>query len=80
MIFNIRHDLSNNHSSEFDIIYKIPIGVKAAGLKGSKNGFFEYSSNATSRITNWTREQNDFIFKNTPNYLKRNWNNYMSFD
>ena len=80
VMFNIRHDLSNNRSSEFDIIYKIPIGVKTAGLKGSKNGFFEYSSNAASRITNWTREQNDLIFKNTPNHLKRNWNNYISFD
>jgi hypothetical protein len=80
IMFNIRHDLSNNRSSEFDIIYKIPIGVKTTGLKGSKNGFFEYSSNAASRITNWTREQNDLIFKNTPNHLKRNWNNYISFD
>ena len=80
VMFNIRHDLSNNRSSEFDIIYKIPIGVKTTGLKGSKNGFFEYSSNAASRITNWTREQNDLIFNNTPNHLKRNWNNYISFD
>ena len=55
-MLSIRHDLSNNRSSEFDIIYQIPIGVKAAGLKGSKNSFFEYSSNAASRITNWTRE------------------------
>ena len=80
VMLSIRHDLSNNRSSEFDIIYQIPIGVKAAGLKGSKNSFFEYSSNAASRITDWTRKQNDLIFKNTPNHLKRNWNNYISFD
>jgi hypothetical protein len=80
VMLSIRQDLSKNRSSEFNIIYQIPVGVKAAGLKGSKNSFFEYSSNTASRITNWTRKQNDFIFKNTPNHLRRNWNNYMNFN
>lgn len=80
VMLSIRQNLSKNLSSEFNIIYQIPLGVKVAGLTGSKNSFFEYSSNTASRITNWTRKQNDFIFKNTPNHLRRNWNNYMSFN
>ena len=80
VMISIRQDLSKNRSSEFNIIYQIPVSVKAAGLKGSKNSFFEYSSNTASRITNWTRKQNDFIFKNTPNHLRRSWNNYMDFN
>ncbi len=80
VMLSIRQDLSKNRSSEFNIIYQIPLGVKATGLKGSKNSFFEYSSSTASRITNWTRKQNDFIFKNTPDHLRRNWNNYMNFN
>jgi hypothetical protein len=80
VMLSIRQDLSKNRSSEFNIIYQIPVGIKAAGLKRSKNSFFEYSSNTANRITNWTRKQNDFIFKNTPDHLRRNWNNYMSFN
>ena len=79
-MLSIRQDLSKNRSSEFNIIYQIPLGVKATGLKGSENSFFEYSSSTASRITNWTRKQNDFIFKNTPDHLRRNWNNYMNFN
>lgn len=78
--FTFRHDLSTNHLSEFGIIYQIPLGVRRSGLKETKTGFFEYSSNTASRITNWTSEQNDLVFNNTPNHLKRNWNNYISFD
>ena len=80
VMLRIRQDFSKNHSPEFNIIYQIPVGIKAAGLKGSKISFFEYSSNTANRITNWTRKQNDFIFKNTPDQLRRNWNNYMSFN
>ena len=80
VMLRIRQDLSKNLSPEFNIIYQIPVSLKTAGLKGSKNSFFEYSSNTASRITNWTRKQNDFIFKNTPDHLRRNWNNYMNFN
>ena len=81
--FNVtaRYDIKNNFASELDLNFTIPLGSKKPNSTFNKNNIYvKFQSKSGLRLTSWTRDDNNFIFKNTPNYLKRNWNNYMSFD
>ena len=76
-----RYDIKNNFASELDLNFTIPLGSKKPNsIFNQSNVYVKFRSKPRLILTNWTRDDNNLIFKNTPSYLKRNWNNYMSFD
>ncbi len=70
----------NSASSGIDFIVEVPFFSSTNNSYSDISSFFEYSSNITSQVNRWIRGQNDFIFKNTPNYLRRNWKEYINFN
>ena len=76
----LRPGAFNSTSSEIDFVVEVPFFSSTNNSHSDISGFFEYSSNITSQVNRWIRVQNDFIFKNTPNYLRRNWKEYINFN
>ena len=77
---NWRPGTFNSASTEIDLVVEVPFFSSTNNSYSDISSFFEYSSNITSQVNRWIRGQNDFIFKNTPNYLRRNWKEYINFN
>ena len=79
ILLKIRHNIANNFASEFKLSYTIPLGGNNKLASGNTNAHLTYRSNDVNRITDWLEQDSNLIFMNTPNHLRRNWNNYINF-
>ena len=80
ILLKIKHNIANNFASEFKLSYTIPLGGNNKLAYGNTNANLTYFSNDANRITDWLEQDSNTIFMNTPNHLRRNWNNYINFD
>ncbi|MFL2812170.1 MAG: hypothetical protein ACJ0BV_11910 [Paracoccaceae bacterium] len=80
ILLKIKYNIANNFASEFKLSYTIPLGEKNKLDSGNTNADITYRSNTANRITDWLEQDSNIIFMNTPNHLRRNWNNYINFD
>mgnify|MGYP001210878696 FL=1 len=80
ILLKIKHNIANNFASEFKLSYTIPLGGNNKLASGNTNANLTYLSNDANRITDWLEQDSNTIFMNTPNHLRRNWNNYINFD